>query len=268
MPEQNPDAGKIGRLAGERTVLILGASGGLGGALARHYARPGTHLCLWGRDMLRLELIAHICRAAGATTSVRSVDLTEIDGALRALRDDDERHLFCIAIFVAGIGDIRGAGERIESPDLIVRLATVNYTAPAALAADLANRMADRGRGNIALIGSAASFHALPFAAGYASSKAGLARFAEAAGIAMRPYGVRITLVSPGFIDTAAARLVPGPKPLILQPDEAARRIARAIGAGTSHAILPWRFAVLRVVDRLLPRWLRGHLLRGLAPPE
>ncbi|MES2301755.1 MAG: SDR family NAD(P)-dependent oxidoreductase, partial [Pseudomonadota bacterium] len=220
------------------------------------------------RDMLRLEEIAQSCRELGATTSVRAVDLADLEHALAVLGEDDDLLEFGTAVFAAGIGDIRGSGERIETPHLIARLATVNYTAPAALAAELANRMAARGRGNIALIGSAASFHALPFATGYASSKAGLARFAEALGIAMRPFGVRVTLISPGFIDTEAARRVPGPKPMILTPDEAAQHIARAVGAGKAHVILPWPFALLRVIDRLVPGWLRARLLRGLAPRE
>jgi len=89
-------------------------------------------------------------------------------------------------------------------------------------------RMAARQAGSLVLIGSAAAFHALPFAAAYASSKAGLARFAEALRIALQPHGVKVTLVSPGFVDTAAARQVPGPKPGMLPPAVVAARIVAA----------------------------------------
>lgn len=167
----------------------------------------------------------------------------------------------------SGIGDIREDSRAFESPELVARVTKVNYLAPATLVAEMAARMAARRRGTIVLIGSAASFHALPFAAAYAASKAGLALFAEALHIAMRPHGVSVTLASPGFIDTAAARRVPGPKPLILGADDAARRIAGAAAAGQAHAIIPRPFALLRLLDRLLPMWLRARLLPSLAPP-
>ena len=61
-----------------RRILITGASGAIGGALARRLAAPGTHLLLWGRDMARLTLIATICRAAGATVELRPVSYTHL----------------------------------------------------------------------------------------------------------------------------------------------------------------------------------------------
>lgn len=256
------------RLTPPASILVLGASGGLGGALARHYARPGATLLLWGRDKGRLQALARACEAAGATVETRSQDLSDLPAASAALAEDDARHPVGLALFAAGLGDIRAAGDRVEDAALIARLAAVNFTAPAVLAAALADRMARRGTGRIVLVGSAAAFHALPFAAAYAGTKAGLARFADALRLAVREHGVTVTLVSPGFIDTAAGRQVPGARPVLLQPDEAAARIARAAERGTAHAIMPWPFAVLRLFDRLLPRPLRDRLLLSLAPPQ
>lgn len=249
-------------------VLICGASGELGGALARHYATRGGAVMLWGRDGQRLEAAAQACRNAGArSVSTRQIDLTETDAAIAALAADDDAACFDLAIFAAGLGDIRTPGDLAEDPHMVARLGQVNFVAPAALASQLAGRMAARQRGGIVLIGSAAAFHALPFAAAYAGSKAGLARFAGALAIAMRPHGVRVTLASPGFIDTAAARRVPGPKPMAMSADRAAARIARAATHGTAHAVMPWPFALLRLIDRALPAFLRNRLLLSLTPP-
>ncbi|WP_121114970.1 SDR family NAD(P)-dependent oxidoreductase [Croceibacterium ferulae] len=250
-----------------RSILVLGASGGLGSALARHYATPGARLLLWGRDEARLQAVARSCEAAGATVHIRSQDLTDLPAATAALAEDDARHAIDLALFAAGLGDIRAEGDRVEDAALVARLAAVNFTAPAVLASALAGRMVERGAGRIVLVGSAAAFHALPFAAAYAGTKAGLARFAEALRLACREHGVTVTLVSPGFIDTPAGRDVPGPKPLLLQPEEVAARIAHAAERGTAHAIMPWPFAALRLFDRLLPRFLRDRLLLSLAPP-
>lgn len=248
-------------------ILITGASGGLGGALARHYARPGVHLSLWARDNARLSAIADACREAGATVDIRSQDIRDVPGAVEALLAEDARDPVDLALFASGLGDIRAEGDLVESPELVARLAVVNFGAPA-MAAALAGRMAARGAGGIVLVGSATAFHALPFAAAYSGTKAGLARFAEALRLSVRAYGVTVTLVSPGFIDTAAGRRVPGPKPLMLQPGDVAARIAAAAAAGKAHAIMPWPFAALRLLDRLLPRFLRERLLLSLAPPK
>ncbi|MBB3859405.1 short-subunit dehydrogenase [Novosphingobium hassiacum] len=249
-------------------MLLTGASGELGGALALEFAREGAFLSLWGRDATRLSLIAAACSAAGATgTQVRSLDLADTDAAIAALVLDDGATPFDVAMFASGLGDIRAAGDLVESATQVARLGVVNFVSPAALATELAARMAARRHGHIVLIGSAAAFHALPFATAYAASKAGLARFAEALRINVAPHGVKVTLVSPGFIDTAAARQVPGPKPLAISADVAAARIVRAAARGKAHLVTPWPFALLRVVDRILPRPLRDRLLRALSPP-
>lgn len=248
-------------------VLITGASGGLGGALARQYARSGVRLSLWGRNVARLESLAQQCRDAGAHVAIRAHDLTDVDGAIDALLDDDGVHPIDLALFASGRGDIRAPGDLVEDARMVAMLGTVNFTAPAAMAAAVAGRMVQRGKGAIVLIGSAAGFHALPFAAGYAGTKAGLARFADALRLSVRDHGVTVTLVSPGFIDIAAGRTVPGPKPLLIAPHLVARRIAKAAAQGRAHLITPWPFAALRWLDRLLPAPLRDRLLLSLAPP-
>lgn len=253
---------------GGKRVMIVGASGELGGAIARIYATSGAQLVLWGRDVTRLDRLSNQCIAAGAKTATTlSLDLMDMDLALACLARDDDAAPFDIVVFAAGLGDIRVKGECVENPTLVARLGIVNYVAPAAMAAAFGQRMADRKHGSIVLIGSAAAFHALPFACAYSSSKAGLTRFGEALRINLRPLGVSVTLVSPGFIDTAAARKIPGPKPLMLSPEKAAARIVKAAARGEPQVVMPSVFSWLRLFDRALPRPIRDRLLLALTPP-
>lgn len=249
-------------------ILITGASGELGASIARHYAAPGCNLVLWGRDRIRLASIAHICRQAGAAVETLSLDLSDIDAAIAAARAADERLPVTLTFLVAGLGDVRPPDAAVESAEQVQRLGIVNFVAPCAVSTVIAERMVLRSQGHIVFIGSAAAFHALPFAAGYAGSKAGLARFADALRIGVAPHNVGVTLVSPGFIDTAAARAVAGPKPFLMQPDHVARQIAKAVERGRPHLIVPRWFVALQWFDSLLPTFWRDRLLRALAPDK
>jgi short-subunit dehydrogenase len=224
-------------------------------------------LSLWGRDRDRLASIASVCRVSGAKVDTRSLDIEDVAAAVAAAIADDVASPFDLALLVSGQGDTRATGDQVEAAQLVARLGTVNFTAPAAIGAALAGRMAARGHGALVFIGSAAAFHALPFAAAYSGTKAGLARFADALRLSVRRHGVAVTLVSPGFIDTAARHRTPGARPLAMTPDFVAKRIVCAVRRKQAHLILPWPFALLRLFDRLLPAPLRDRLLLALPPP-
>jgi short-subunit dehydrogenase len=246
------------------TVLVTGASSGIGAELARFYARSGRILILWGRDAARLERVARECRALGAVAQVRVLDLTDGHAAIAAFRQDDTDHPVDLLILAAGLGDMRQQTERTERAETVLELGLVNYATPAALATAGAERMVARQRGHIVLLGSVAAFHALPFAAGYSGSKAGLLRFSEALGNGLAEYGVGVTLVSPGFVDTPMSRRVSSAKPFLQTAPQAARLIARAVEKERPHLIFPRLFAGLRVLDIIMPRPIRDAIMRRL----
>ncbi|NHO54322.1 SDR family NAD(P)-dependent oxidoreductase [Acetobacter estunensis] len=242
-------------------VLITGASGGIGHELAVRYARPGCTLILWGRDKSRLQATAAACEARGARTHLRALDLSDGEAAITAFREDDTSTPFDTVILCAGLSDMKRQADRTERAEDVLRLALVNYATPAALTMAAAERMQARNGGAICLIGSVAAFHDLPFAAGYGGSKAGLARFASSARIALAPLGVRVTLVAPGFVDTPMSQRIIGPRPFLVSPARAARHIMAAIARNQGECVFPWPFRVLRLIDRLTPRPLRDRIM-------
>ena len=249
---------------GKSTFVITGASGSLGKALALQHARPGVALRLWGRDSNKLAKTAAAVTAKGAKERSTVFDLTNVEAAVIELLKQDEAEQFDVAYLVAGSGETRPEGALVEGTEQITRMALVNYAAPAAMAAALADRMAQRGGGRIVLIGSAAGHHSLPFAPAYASSKAGLARFADALRLSVGSHGVSVTLAAPGFIDTPKTRPQANQRPFEISIEEAARRIIRAGEQGKRHYITPWQFRALRALDALLPAPMRDALLRKL----
>ena len=247
-----------------RYVLITGASSGIGAELAWLYAARGRPLVLWGRNAERLESVATRARSHGVAVHTRLLDVADGAAAIAALREDDVSHPVDIAILAAGLGDMRRGDDVVERAEDVLRLGLVNYATPSAMAAAAAECMVPRGRGHIVLIGSVAAFHALPFAAAYSGSKAGLKRFAEAQQMALAPLGVGVTLVSPGFVDTPMSRRVVGAKPFLQTAPMAARRIARAVDRDRPHLVFPFLFSVLRLVDTLMPWPLKRRILSAI----
>lgn len=243
-----------------RTILITGASSGIGAALARRYAAPGTRLILWGRDMPRLQATADHCDARGAAVETACFDLVESPRLVQELTEADRRGPIDIAILNAGLGGSLPPDVPVQDAEATERMATVNFTAPVLATNFLAGRMAARGQGRIVLIGSIADSFPLPMAPVYSGTKAGLASFAEAMAIRMARYGVAITLVAPGFIDTPMSRSLTDPRPFLIDADAAAEIIVRRIARGARRIVLPWQFRIILAVTKLVP----GAIIRAV----
>ena len=248
-----------------KTILITGASSGIGAALARAhaqaYARFGVTLLLWGRDESRLQETALQCRALGATALTQSFDLRDTAGFVAQLSAADARTPIDLAIFNAGLGGTAPADAFAEAPETAQAIAEVNFVAPVVGANVIAGAMARRGAGQIVLVGSIVESYPLPMAPTYAATKAGLRLFAESLGLRLAKHGVTVSLVSPGFIDTPMSRQVTEPKPFLITADAAAAVIKRGVAAKARVIVVPWQHGVMRAVSNLLPRALLRWIL-------
>jgi short-subunit dehydrogenase len=246
---------------GQRTILITGASSGIGAALARAEARAGVTLLLWGRDGARLEEVARDCRARGAEVLSQSFDLRDAAGFMARLAAADSATPMDLAVFNAGLGGTAPETCAAEVPETARAVAEVNFVAPVVGANLIAEAMAKRGGGQIVLVGSIAESYPLPMAPTYSATKAGLRMFAEALRLRLAKHRVQVTLVSPGFIDTPMSRKVTEPKPFLMDADKAAAIISRRVAEGAETIVVPWQFRILRVVTGLLPRALLRRAL-------
>jgi len=249
---------------GQKTILITGASSGIGAALARAEARAGVTLLLWGRNAARLEEVAQECRARGAEARSEIFDLSDSAGFAPRLAAADTTTPIDLAIFNAGLGGTAPDDAVAEAPETARAIAEVNFVAPIVGAHLIAEAMAKRGGGQIVLVGSIAESYPLPMAPTYAATKAGLKMFAEALRLRLAKHRVIVTLVSPGFIDTPMSRKVTDPKPFLMKADAAAQIISRRIARGDATIVVPWQFRVIRAATGLLPRFvLRWALARS-----
>jgi short-subunit dehydrogenase len=239
---------------GQKTILITGASSGIGAALARAEARSGVTLLLWGRNAARLERVAQECRARGAEARIEIFDLSDTAGLPARLAAADAAAPIDLAIFNAGLGGTAPDNAVTEGPGTARAVAEVNFVAPVVGAHLMAEAMARRGGGQIVLIGSISESYPLPMAPTYAATKAGLRMFAEALRLRLTKHHVRVSLVSPGFIDTPMSQQVTQPKPFLIGADAAAKVISRRVARGDATIVVPWQFRILRAATELLPR--------------
>ncbi len=236
-----------------RTILITGASSGIGAALARQYAVPQSRLILWGRNGERLSAVADDCRTRGAEVTTVCLDITDRKRLAVELEVVDSGTPIDIAIFNAGLGGSIPRDQVAQDESNAEAMVGVNFAAPVLGANLLADRMSRRGHGRIVLIGSVAGSFPLPMAPIYSGTKAGLAMFAEALRLRVKRHGVDVCLVSPGFVDTPMSRSLTEPKPFLISPERAAAVIAKKVEAGGRHIIVPWQFAAICFMARFIP---------------
>lgn len=233
-------------------VVITGASSGIGEALARHYASPDSVLGLVSR------------RAAGAalpgTIVAYPVDVTDVAALGRAAANFVARYgAPDLVIANAGVG-IGTHSDEIADIEKLRRVLDVNLTGLAATLAAFAPAMRGAGRGTLAGIASVAGFRGLAGNGAYCASKAAAITWLESLRTELYGSGVAVVCVCPGYIDTPMTRVNRYRMPFLLPPDEAARRIARAIAARRRLAVIPWQMAAVSVLLRAMPGWLYDRL--------
>jgi short-subunit dehydrogenase len=243
-------------------VVITGASRGLGAAVARRLARPGRRLGLIARGAAGLGETAAACRAAGAAVEMAALDVREA-GAMAACLADWER-VAPIGGVIANAGINGGTGpdgapegHAAASAQIAVNLmGAINLVEPT-LPAMLARR-----RGAVLLVGSVAGFVGLPDSPAYSASKAGIWAYGEALRAAHGPAGLRVTVVAPGFFESAMSARFLGGHPFELPVEAVAARVERALLRGEGRAVVPWVVGAALRGLALLPAPMADRLVR------
>lgn len=245
------------------TILVTGASSGLGAGLARDYARAGVRLVLIGRDADRLEATAQACRAAGAEVTIGQYDVgaPEPLGAWLLARDAEAP--FDLILACAGVS--AGAGRRGEPEGLALATMQVRTNLLGAMHTiePLLPALVTRGRGQVVLISSTAGLHGLPFSPGYSASKAGVRAYGDALRALLAPKGVAVSLVIPGFFDTPMTDRWKGPTPFMVGLDKMVRVIRKGIDARRSRIVFPRLLALGTQAMDLMPAPLGDRIARG-----
>ncbi len=239
-------------------VWITGGSSGIGLALARAYSEAGSEVIISARDPERLGEAA---RATGSTPL--PLDVTDREAVRDAVAQIWETHgSVDLAILNAGASFPRKPDDTYEN---LARHLEVNLLGVAAAVDALRPRMRESGGGTIAVVASLAGYLGLPGTVGYGTSKAALIYYTEALWHELQKEGIDLHLINPGFVQTplvAGNRL---PKPFMLSPREAARRIVQGLEAGSFEIAFPrrlaWPLRLLRAFPSRIRLWLFSRAL-------
>ncbi|AQS88300.1 oxidoreductase [Neoasaia chiangmaiensis NBRC 101099] len=244
-----------------KTVLITGASSGIGRGIALATARSGVVLHLGGRDAARLKAVADECSRRGATACWRSQDVTDRSGMADWLAEAGRDRLDMVYACAGVTGgarapDVDGAAwepaaqvRRMFAVDLDGALNTI---LPALEIMRAQPRDAEGVRGRICAIASVAGLVSYPGTASYSAAKGALDRFVIASGAYARRAGIHLTSVCCGFVDTPMVAQNRFPMPGLVSTSHAVRKILRGVARGQRRVVFPaWLVMGSRLMDML-----------------
>ncbi|MDP3410423.1 SDR family oxidoreductase [Bosea sp. (in: a-proteobacteria)] len=255
---------------GDGVAWVTGASSGIGEAVALELARRGWTVAITARRLDLLENVARRAEGLPGRIVAHAGDVTD-SASMKAVIDGIEsvQGPIALAFLNAGIAPDSGGVLDIAAFERII---AVNLLGAARGLSAVMERMALRGRGQIAVNASVAGYGGLPGASAYGVSKAAAIHLCETLKFTCDQRGIRLQLVNPGWVETPLTRTKDVPMPFIMPPDEAARRIVDGFARGGFEITFPRRLSWLLKAINLLPYpayfWLLGMAARrGAARP-
>ena len=255
-----------------RRVWIVGASSGIGEALALALARRGARLALSARGRERLEAVCAACDAAArpahhtdppapALALALALDLSRVDELVRA-RDQLLAAWGGVDLVVFNAGTYRPLRAWELSAQAVRETLETNLVGTMSATAAVLPTLLAQGHGAIALVGSVAGYGGLPKATVYGPSKAALINFAEVLHLDLSQRGIGVFLIDPGFVATPLTAQNDFAMPALQTPAQAAAAIVDGFARGDFEIHFPKRFTRVLKLLQLLPRRLYFALIR------
>ncbi len=245
-----------------QNILITGASSGIGEALAVAYANKEVKLYLSGRNSERLEQVSKDCQEKGAEVFVKIIDVADKSAMFNWVIDCDAKSELDLVVANAGISKGSMGGD--ESPDQTYAIFDVNIGGVLNTILPIIDIMKNRGRGQIAIMSSIASYKGLPSAPAYSASKSCVRTWGEALRGQLARFGVEVSVICPGFVKSRITDANTCPMPFIMPADKAANIIKARLEKNWGKIVFPWPMAFVMWLLGALPCFLTDGLIKRL----
>ncbi len=256
---------QTGADSGARLAWITGASKGIGRAVTLALVADGWRVAASARDGAALETLVIQARNLPGAVHIYPLDITTETAAHDVVERIERNHgTIDTAILNAGTHEPVDGSAFAAAP--LRRLVEVNLMGTAHCLEPVIKRFVARGVGRIAVVASLAGYRGLPTASAYGATKAALINMCEALHTELKPAGVILSVVTPGFVRTPLTDRNTFSMPFMMEPDEAARRIVRGLDSERFEITFPRRFAIVMKLLRLLPYPLFFAATRRLIP--
>lgn len=239
-----------------KTILLTGASSGIGEGIAFAMAAKGARIGLLARRAEMLEDLARRCIDAGGQAIALAADVVDANAVAAAA--NTLRSTFGpidIMIANAGIGG-NNAETRDLMPDAVKKVIDINLLGAANALHAVLPQMLERGSGQLVAISSLAGFRGLPKSAAYSASKAGMTAFFESVRLDVQHRGVDVTIIQPGFIKTPLTAGRESKMPFLMELNDAVPHFLDAIERKKKFAAFPWQLATIVRLGKVMPTWL------------
>ncbi len=239
-----------------KCVWLIGASEGIGAALAAQLAEEGAQLVLSARQADRLQEV--LKTLSGTGHRILPLDVCSAEAVAQAWLS-----------LAASPPDVviynAGAYTPMDAQHLdlaaVESMLDVNLRGAFRVVAAVLPTYLQQGRGHLVLVGSVAGYRGLPSAMGYGASKAGVMHLAENLKADLKGTGIKVQLVSPGFVKTRLTDKNQFRMPCMISAENAAQHIARGMRGNAFEIHFPKRFTLILKMLRLLPSWLYFRLV-------
>lgn len=243
-----------------KTILITGATSGIGKALALNYAKDKNILLLTGRNEARLNQVKEECEKLGSTVEAKIIDVANAEKMKEAITSWHEAHLIDIAIANAGISGGTSI-HKINQQDQFDDVIRINIEGTFNTINPLIPLMIERKKGQVVLLSSMAGFRGMPTAPAYSISKVTVKAYGDAIRSLLKKHNVYVSTIFPGFIKTPMTEVNNFEMPLLLEANEAAEIIRKGIDNKKAYIAFPLPMYVISRVLTMLPRAIYDYVL-------
>lgn len=254
-------------LSSPKSILITGASSGIGAALARHYAALDISLFITGRDQERLDTVAQQCRDAGASVSVWVGDVTDAEGLKDWIHSCDDDTPLNLVIANAGVAleatEVSGLHQAAVD-SFRINVGGVFNTVHPALELMSSRRPYPVRNAQVAVMSSVMGYAGVARSPAYSSSKAAVKHYGQALRGAFADMGIGVSVICPGYVSSGLTSRNTSHMPFLISAEKAAAIIAKGLACDKARITFPWQMVLLTrlainlpgfIVDRINKPW-------------